>query len=107
MIDLGKDQCQLAPAYDLISARLVITEKDDPEELVLTLNDRKRNFKLNDFLHLAISLGLKQKQRDNIFNRFQKAIPAATAFIDHSFLPEDKKIEYKELIQERAKRLWA
>jgi serine/threonine-protein kinase HipA len=107
MIDLDNDQCQLAPAYDLLSTRLVIPEKDDPEELALTLNGRKRKFKRNDFIHLADSLGLKQKQRDNIFNRFQKAIPTTTAFIDDSFLPKDKKIEYKELIQERARRFWA
>lgn len=107
MIDLDNGICQLAPAYDLLSTRLVISEKDDTEELALTMNGRKRKFKINDFLHLANSLGLKQKQVENIFLRFQKAMPIVTDFINVSFLPEEKKNEYKELIEERAKRLWS
>ncbi len=107
MIDLDNGLTQLAPAYDLLSTRLVIPEKDDPEELALTMNGRKRKFRINDFQQLAKSLKLNQKQVDNIFKRFQKAIPTVLDFINNSFLPEDKKIEYKELIQERASRLFA
>ncbi|MCW3787691.1 HipA domain-containing protein, partial [Marinilabiliaceae bacterium AAT] len=97
---------QLAPAYDLLSTRLVIPEKDDPEELALTMNGRKRKFRIGDFQQLAKSLKLKQKQVDNIFKRFQKVMPTVLDFINNSFLPEDKKSEYKELIQERASRLF-
>lgn len=107
MIDLDNGLTQLAPAYDLLSTRLVIPEKDDPEELALTMNGRKRKFRINDFQRLAKSLKVNQKQVDNIFKRFQKAIPTVLDFINNSFLPEDKKIEYKELIQERASRLFA
>jgi serine/threonine-protein kinase HipA len=107
MIDLDNGLTQLAPAYDLLSTRLVIPEKDDPEELALTMNGRKRKFRINDFQQLAKSLKLNQKQVDNILKRFQKAIPTVLDFINNSFLPEDKKIEYKELIQERASRLFA
>lgn len=106
LIDLENGLTQLAPAYDLLSTRLVISEKDDPEELALTLNGRKRKFKSGDFMHLADSLKLNQKQVDNIFKRFQNAIPKALDFVDESFLPEKKKVEYRELIGERSQRLW-
>ncbi|MCA1744779.1 MAG: HipA domain-containing protein [Bacteroidales bacterium] len=106
IIDSESGLTQLAPAYDLLSTRLVISEKEDPEEMALTLNGRKRKFKTNDFLHLANNMNLNQKQVDNIFKRFQKAIPTVLDFIDASFLPEDKKMEYGELIGERGKRLW-
>lgn len=107
MIDLDNGLTQLAPAYDLLSTRLVIPEKDDLEELALTMNGRKRKFRISDFQQLAKSLKLNQKQVDNIFKRFQKAMPAVLDFITNSFLPEDKKLEYKELIQVRASRLFA
>ncbi|MCW3787963.1 HipA domain-containing protein, partial [Marinilabiliaceae bacterium AAT] len=97
---------QLAPAYDLLSTRLVIPEKDDPEELALTMDGRKRKFRIGDFQQLAKSLKLKQKQVDNISKRFQKVMPTVLDFINNSFLPEHKKLEYKELIQERASRLF-
>ncbi len=106
MIDLDNGLTQLAPAYDLLSTRLVIPENDDPEELALTMNGRKRKFRIGDFQQLAKSLKLKQKQVDNIFKRFQKVMPTVLDFINNSFLPEDKKLEYKELIQERASRLF-
>ncbi|PWD98316.1 HipA domain-containing protein [Marinilabilia rubra] len=107
LIDLENGLTQLAPAYDLLSTRLVISEKDDPEELALTLNGRKRKLKSADFMHLADSLKINRKQIDNIFKRFKNAIPKVLDFIDDSFLPEDKKVEYRELIETRAKRLWS
>ena len=86
MIDLSDKMCQLAPAYDLLSTRLVISEKDDPEELALTMNGRKRKLKQGDFLHLASNLGLKKKQIDNIYRRFQKALPTAIDFIENDYI---------------------
>ena len=106
LIDFDHKECQLAPAYDLVSTRLIIPEKDDPEELALTLNGRKRKFKLEDFLHFASNLGLKHKQTENIFKRFQIALPGVIAFIDNSLLDHTKKYEYKELIRLRSKRIW-
>ncbi|MGE4287209.1 MAG: HipA domain-containing protein [Salinivirgaceae bacterium] len=106
LIEFGDGLTQLAPAYDLLSTRLVVPEKDDQEELALTMNGKKRKFKLNDFLNLANSMKLNQKQIDTIFKRFQKAIPTVLNFINESFLPENKKTEYQELIEERAHRLW-
>ncbi len=107
LIDSENGMTQLAPAYDLLSTRMVIPENDDPEELALTMNGRKRKFKRGDFLQLANSLKLNQKQVDNIFMRFQKAMSMALIFINESWLPKDKRIEYRELIQERANRLWS
>jgi len=107
LIDYDNGLTQLTPAYDLFSTRLVIAEKVDSEELALTLNGRKKNLKLSDFIQFANSLKLNQKQVNNIFQRFQKVMPGVLNFINDSFLPEDKRVEYKELIKERARRLWA
>jgi serine/threonine-protein kinase HipA len=106
LIDYENGLTQLAPAYDLLSTRLVIPEKDDPEELALTMNGRKRKFNRNDFIQFAQSLKMNEKQVENIFKRFHKALPKVLWFIDESYLPEDKKDEYNELIQNRTKRLF-
>jgi serine/threonine-protein kinase HipA len=105
LIDYEYGITQLAPAYDLLSNRLVISEKDDPEELALTMNGRKRKFSKDDFMQFAQSLKLKEKQVDNIFNRFKKALPGVLDFIDESLLTLEKKMEYKDLIQNRAVRV--
>jgi serine/threonine-protein kinase HipA len=105
LIDYENGITQLAPAYDLLSTRLVISEKDDPEELALTMNGRKRKFSKDGFMQFAQSLKIKEKQVDNIFNRFKKALPGVLDFIDESLLTLEKKMEYKDLIQNRAVRV--
>lgn len=95
----------LSPVYDLLSTRLVVSEKEDNEEMALTLNGRKRNFKLQDFVVFGERLKLNKKQVQNSLNKFSKQLDKALNFIDFSFLSPDFKEEYKELIQKRAERL--
>jgi len=91
----------LTPAYDLVSTKLVIPL--DTEELALTLNGKKRKFKRRDFDGLLMALKVEEKVMENVYNKFRKVIPAWLAFIDISFLPQQKKEEYKTLIQSRVK----
>ena len=94
-----------APAYDLLSTRLVIPEKDDPEEMALMLNGRKRKFTRENFINLGIALGLTKKQINNVLGKFHKYIKPALDFVDISFLPEHQKEKFKKLIKRRAERL--
>jgi serine/threonine-protein kinase HipA len=96
---------KLAPAYDLLATRLLIPEKDDPEEMALTVNGRKRRLDKKDFLILAGNLGLKEKQVGNVFKRFSKALPEAHAAIGYGFLPGEKTETYQLLLADRAERL--
>jgi len=89
----------LAPAYDLLSTKLVIPE--DNEELALTLNGKKRSLKKSDFDNLLRSMKVEEKAIENIYNKFRKVLPQWFDFIDSSFLPEQMKKEYKLLIQGR------
>jgi len=54
---------------------------------------------------LATNLGLNNKQTQNIFKRFSKAIPETSAVIDRGFLPDKKAKKFKQLITSRAARL--
>ena len=100
-----KEMVQIAPAYDLLATRLIIPEKDDPEEMALTLNGKKRNFTLNDFKAYAANLGLNERQIRNVFNRFSKALPQTKAAIDTDLFPDEIKDEFNRLISDRASRL--
>lgn len=96
---------QLSPAYDLLSTRLLIPKEKDSEELALTLNGKKSNFKHNDFTEFAQILGLNEKQIENVWRRFQKSYPEAIKFVDESLIPDELKQKYQDLLTERAERL--
>ena len=91
----------LAPAYDLLSTRLVIPERKDPEETALTINGKKSNLKRKDFEIYSKNINLSEKQFNNVFDKFTRTIPIALDFIGNSFLSENKKEELKKLINVR------
>ena len=84
---------------------MLISEKEDPEESALTLNGKKRKFNPADFRRFATSLGLNEKQTNNVFKRFAKAIPEAVRMIERGFLPDKKMKEFKGLLEDRAARM--
>jgi serine/threonine-protein kinase HipA len=89
----------LAPAYDLLNVTIV--NPDDPEELALTLEGKKKKIKWEYFERLGIGLGLNQKQINGISKRFQKNKTKALDWIDNSFLSDEYKKKYKTLLEER------
>jgi y4mF family transcriptional regulator len=51
--------CRMVPAkdaYDLVNTRLVIPEKDDPEESTLSLNGKRSRLEVSDFVKFGINL---------------------------------------------------
>lgn len=89
----------LAPAYDMLSTALVMPE--DKEELALTLNGKKSRLKRSDFVVSMQSSGLDDKVIDNIFGKFLKAKDKWFEFIEMSFLPDDMKDAFKDIIVAR------
>lgn len=96
-------ECVLAPAYDLLSTKLVIPQ--DNEELALTLNGKKSKLKKVDFDSLLKTMKVDDKAIENVYDKFRKVIPEWLLFIDSSFLPDEMKEEYKTLIQEKCKNI--
>ncbi|MFI3322571.1 MAG: HipA domain-containing protein [Rikenellaceae bacterium] len=89
----------LTPAYDMLSTVLIMPE--DTEELALTLNGKKRKIKVTDFKISMINSGLDPKAIDNIFAKFIKTLPKWKKIIEISFLPDDMKMQYIDLIENR------
>lgn len=86
----------LAPAYDMVATALVNTT--DIEELALTLNGRKRKITRNDFVTAFTAAKIDGKAQDNIFKKFEKAIPKWMEFIETSLVSDNFKKGYREII---------
>lgn len=104
MIDAG-GRWTLSPAYDLLNVAIVNPE--DTEELALTLEGKKKKLKWVHFEHLGQTMGLNDKQINGIAKRFQKNKKSAFNWIDNSFLSEEYKDKYKELIESRYANLFS
>lgn len=93
----------LSPAYDLLNVGLVVPE--GTEELALTLVGKKKNLKRENFESFGEGLGLNPKQIKGAFNRMLKNKSIALLWIDRSFLSNDMKTAYKEVLEKRYKQL--
>jgi len=93
----------LSPAYDLLNVKIIFPE--DTEELALTLAGKKKKLKREHFEQLGEGLGLTPKQIKGSFNRMFKNKLKAFDWIDKSFLSNDMKIAYKDLLEKMYERL--
>lgn len=93
----------LSPAYDLLPTQLLLPE--DTEESALTINGHKRRLKRDDFIRMAHSLHLNEKQVANAFSRFSDNLEDAFQLLEMSHCSGKMKDQYKVLIQSRAARL--
>lgn len=94
-----KGEYILAPAYDMLSTALVMPE--DPEELALTLNGKKRKLKKSDFKESMISSGLDEKVVENMFVKFGKSYPEWCDLVHKSFLPESMQAGLLRLMSDK------
>ena len=94
---------RLTPAYDLLNAA-ILNPKDD-EELALTLNGRKKRLKRSDFIAAGETMGIDPKIVDRLIGKYVRLYPRMSEFIGQSFLDEELKNRYNELICERMSRI--
>jgi len=92
-----------APAYDLLNVSILLPE--DKEEMALTLEGKKKKLNIENFINLGKGLDLTDKQIDSAFARMIKNKSKAINLIDKSFLSNEMKILYKELLDSRYKQL--
>ena len=93
----------LSPAYDLLNVAIVFPE--DTEELALTLSGKKNKLKQEQFEQLGKGLNLTNKQIEGAFKRMLKSLPKAMDWIHRSFLSDDMKTAYKEILEKRYKQI--
>jgi serine/threonine-protein kinase HipA len=94
----------LSPAYDMIASSLVV--EGDEEELALTLNGKKKKLRKKDFLEAINRFEIDARAIENIFDKFKNLAEKWDEFINISFLPDDLKSSFQNLIKERFERIY-
>lgn len=94
---------RLTPAYDLLN--VAIANPKDKEEMALSLSGRKTKLRLHDFLLSAKTMGLDENVVLRLVARLQKTLPQWKILIHHSFLSEEMKTAYENLLVSRLSRL--
>lgn len=89
----------LAPAYDLLNVSIILPE--DQEELALTLDGKKKKLKKIHFEQFGEKLGLTKKQIQGTFQRMIRNKDQAYTWIANSFLSEEMKKEYINILNQR------
>jgi serine/threonine-protein kinase HipA len=91
----------LAPAYDLLNVAIV--NPDDTEELALTLQGKKKKFSKEHFITFGEGLGLTQRQISSVFKRFQEKKEEVENLLESSFLSEEMKDKYLQVVVNKYK----
>lgn len=99
----GKSGWVLAPAYDLLNVSIILPE--DKEELALTLEGKKKKLRKDHFVKFGKGMELTGKQIDSVFKRLIKNKNRAIEWIDKSFLSDEMKNAYKDVLQGRYEQL--
>lgn len=94
---------QLTPAYDLLN--VTVANPKDEEELALSLNGKKSNLKLQDFLKASATMGIEERVTLQLVDNMKKTLPVWEGLINSSFLSHDMKTAYLSLINSRLHRL--
>lgn len=90
---------QLSPAYDLLNVAIV--NPKDKEEMALSINGKKARIQLADFLKSSDTMGIEQRVTLGLIDGLRNAMPAWIDLINDSFLSDDMKQNYLDLISRR------
>lgn len=103
----NKDVISLTPAYDLLNTTIILPQPE--EELALPLNARKNKLKRKDFLEYFAKERLRLPGRviDKMLADLNKVRPEWEALIGISFLSDEMKGKYLQVLDERFARIFA
>jgi serine/threonine-protein kinase HipA len=91
----------LTPVYDFLNSTIAIKNPD--EEMALTLKGKKSNLKATDFIdyYAKERLQLNEKTIATILDQMKKATPKWKELLEISFLTNEMKEKYLELLEAR------
>lgn len=90
----------LSPAYDLLNVKIILPK--DKEDTALMLGGKKENLSKTYFDRFATGLKLNEKQMKGVYNRVKTWLPDAFKIIEMSFLNEENKTKYADVVKIRA-----
>ena len=90
---------QLSPAYDLLN--VAIANPKDKEEMALSINGKKARIQLADFLKSSDTMGIEQRVTLGLIDGLRHAMLVWIDLINDSFLSDEMKQNYLDLISRR------
>jgi serine/threonine-protein kinase HipA len=87
--------CRLTPAYDLVSTRLAIPSERD---MSLTIDDKKTKLTRKSWMTFASYCKIPKKAAESLITDQIKAREPAIELIRSSFLPDELKSQFAEII---------
>lgn len=105
LLDMGKREYVLAPAYDLLAVQLA--DPGDTEEMAMSFSvgGEKAGFGRETFLTAFSDSGIPAPVARRMIDRMVAFRPVWEDLISASFLPEDLKSAYRKLLADRLGRL--
>jgi len=101
----------LTPAYDLVNTRLHIPIEPDTSLEFFKDGFMTEAFKVGtkytrvDFIALGNKIGIKNDRVEKILSKFTSSSEEVTALVEKSFLSDDLKEKYIQLVNERRERI--
>ena len=105
LIDTGKGEYTLAPAYDLLA--VLLADPADTEEMAMSFSvgGSKSGFDRNTFIEAFTSSGIPDSVAGKMITKMTGYLPVWQDLIANSFLPERMKADYSRLLDNRIARL--
>ena len=104
MIHFPNKGYRLAPAYDIVSSRLVLPTEAD--EMALTINGRRNKITLKDFEALAHYLEIDSKTYQKHLENIRTLNNIIQRTLSHSFLPEERREKFLEIFKGRYQKIF-
>lgn len=101
LIDMGRGEYTLSPAYDLLA--VLLADPSDTEEMAMSFSTggEKRDFDRNTFITAFTNSGIPMAVARRMIDRMKEHLPEWKELIHQSFLPEEMKNDYCELLERR------
>ena len=96
---------QLSPAYDLLA--VLLADPDDVDELAMPIftGGSKTGFDRESFIRAFVTSGIQEHTANKLVDKMIGYKSKWMETIESSFLPEDLKVKYMGLIEQRIKLL--
>jgi len=97
----GNGNYVLSRAYDLLPVNIILTS--DTDEFALTMNGKKSRLKRKDFEQFAATIGILPQAAERLTNSVVQKYADYIVLCRKSFMPEQMKNDFEQLLEERIK----
>ena len=101
LIDTGKGEYVLSPAYDLLAVLLVDTEDTEEMAMSFTVGGKKSGFSRNTFMTAFTQSGVSAAVAEKMIERMKGYVPQWKELVRQSFLSKKMKENYSILLDKR------